>query len=280
MTSMFTPADAITTTLPIERIALIGPPGAGKTTSMQTFPNLIVGDIDKKCPPGITSIPMWNPEWADKLANRTRKSDGPNFRDAIKRWLRENHDKFTEDQTFALDSWSFLQDCCDMQTAIEDSMTATSTGKQDGFFFWKQKLMYSKEVMGYLKKMKCRVVVTFHETIDRNPDGTVNGKIRPAMDGSYKDVILGNFTDVWRARANIPVLDDTGKVKRDSQGKVITGGFVWQLMGDSVVDLNTNPLLGRICREKKITTVPVTVEGTVIQGGYHAIQELYASSGA
>jgi len=272
---MFIPKDSITSAIPNERIAIIGPPGAGKTTSLLTFPNLIVFDRDHKCPPDITTIPAWNPDWADSLVKRTVK-DVPNFRDAIKRWLRENHDKFEPTQTFAIDSWTFVQEACDLQTHLEDDLS----GKKDGFWFWGQKLRYSKELMDFVKTMKCRVVVTFHETIDRDETGRPNGKIRPAMEGSYKDIVLGNFTDVFRQRANTPLLDEAGKVKRDEKGRVVTGGFVWQVMGDSVVDLNTNPLLGRLCRASKITQFEIKIVNGVVTGGYQAIQALYGGTDA
>lgn len=274
---MHIPKDAEQTTIPNERIALIGPPGAGKTTSLLTFPNLIIFDRDRKCPPGVTAIPAWNPAWADNLAKRTIK-DVPNFRDAIKVWMRANHDKFAPEQTFAIDSATFIIDACDLQTHVEDDFMPTNpkTGQKDGYWFWGQKLRYLKELHDFIKSMKCRVVVTFHETIDRDEKGLPNGKLRPAVDGSYKDVILGNYTDVWRQRANVPVLDSAGKAVRDEKGKVRTDGYYWQLAGDSVVDLNMNPTLGRLCKLYNIDRVPIKYDGNAVTGGYQAIQEIYS----
>lgn len=277
---MYIPKDAITAELPKSRLAIIGPPGSGKTTSLLTFPNLIIFDRDHKAPAGTTTIPAWNPDWADSLVKRTVK-DVPNFRDAIKKWLRENHDKFEPEQTFALDSWTFIQDACDLQTHLEDDFMPANpkTGQKDGYWFWGQKLRYSKELCDFLKSMKCNVVVTFHETIDRDEQGRPNGKLRPMQDGSYKDALLGNFTEVFRMRSNLPRLNKAGLAQRDTSGqRVIDTGFFWQVAGDSVVDLNSNPTLGKILRRLNITQIEIKLdaEGNPT-GGYQTIQELYAA---
>lgn len=221
---------------------------------------------------------MWNPDWADAMnGGRTKRTvmGVVNTRDAVKTWLKNNATNFEPEQTFALDSWSFLQDACDLQTHAEDDIS----GKVDGYFFWKWKLRYSKEIIQLLKTMRCRVVVTFHETRDRDAAGNLNGKLKPVQDGSYKDVILGAFTDVWRQKGNVPVLDESGKAKLDQKGNKITGGYVWQLIGDTLIDTNMNPTLGRIVRQRNIQQIPVVFgDDNKPHGGYETIQSLYAAS--
>lgn len=287
MTDLYLPPDLVTSTIPSERIAIIGPPGSGKTTSLLTFPNLIIGDIDKKAPLNIPTIPMWNPDWADNVLkdsqNKGRiRRDIPNFRDAIKKWIRENHTKFSPSQTFALDSWSFLQDSCDYQTNIEDlecGMATSSQGKHNDFWFWEQKLTFTREIVKCLFAMKCRVIVTFHEAQDRDKEGKLNGKIRPLTDGKYKDYVLGAFTNVWRMRPNMPTKDNNGMIRRDPAGNPIAdSGYYWQLVGDSVIDLNCDPNVSFVIRKENITKIRITQDPLtgVISGGYQTIQDLYA----
>lgn len=286
MSDLYIPPDITKAVIQSERIAIIGPPGSGKTTSLLSFPNLIIFDLDKKAPAGTTTIPAWNPDWADsvladgKLNGRIRK-DIPNFRDAIKKWLRINHYQFTPSQTFAIDSWSYLQDACDHQTQIEDveiGMANTIKGTHNDFWFWEQKQNFTREVVKYIMSMKCRVVVTFHEANDRDEQGRLNGKIRPLMSGTYKDYILGAFNNVWRMRPNMPSRDKAGLIKRDADGNPIADtGYFWQLFGNSVIDLNCDPNISKVARKEEITKIAITLttDGEVT-GGYKTIQQLYA----
>lgn len=277
----YIPKGAVTSTIPKERIALIGPPGSGKTTSLLTFPELIVFDRDNKLPPGVTSIPAWNPDWADEViggrAKRTFK-DTPNFRDATLMWLEHNHDKFEPEQTFALDSWSFLQDGNDLQVYAEDDAGADKAAakgdSKNAFFFWGQKLKYSKQIMSILKNMRCRVVVTMHETVDRDEKGNLNGKIRPVMDGSYKDQLLGGFGFVWRMRGNVVATSSSGLKQQGVKRSDLK--YFWQVAGDAVVDINNGHVLDRYIKKHGISNIEILVadDGTVT-GGYKTIQKYY-----
>lgn len=274
----YIPKSATTSGIPNERIAIIGPPASGKSTSLLTFPNLIVFDTDNKLPPGIVTIPAWNPDWADEVigGKKRRTFPGvPNIRDAALMWLRDNIPLFEPEQTFAMDSWTFLQDFFALQTFAEDE----AAKEANGFFFWGQKLKFAVKVMGYLKAAKCRVVVTMHETVDRDEKGNLNGKIRPVMDGSYKDQLLGGFTHVWRMKGNVVGKSSTGMIKRNADGTTDKSklSYFWQVRGDSVVDINNAPALDRALRQKGITEIEIIRNETtgVVSGGYGTIHALY-----
>lgn len=282
---LFIPPGAIQSSIPSERIALIGPPGSGKTTSLLTFPNLIIGDIDKKAPSNQITIPFWSGDWVKSiLKERACTVNGvPNHRDAIKVWFRENHAKFTAEQTFAVDSWSYLMDACDNQTHLEDTIcgySKTKKGERNDFWFWEQKLDFTREIIKYIRSMRCRVIVTFHEVIDRNEDGKPNGKVRPFMTGSYKDIILGAFTNVWRMRPNLP-LNEKDKNKIIHPGTEAATGFFWQLDGDSIIDLNTDPNIDQLVMAEGIKRIQIHKDYKTgkVTGGYQTIQELYAKHG-
>jgi len=266
-TQLFIPPGSITSTSIDTRIAIIGAPGSGKTTSCLTFPNRIWADFDHKLPANETSMPFWNSDFCDKLATRTFKTI-VNRRDAFKFWLRDNHAEFHEDQTFILDSWTLLMNAFEVQTSAEDELL-DQNDKSNKYYLHKQRLLYCRQIFECLKAMRCIVVVTFHEAADRDKDGELNGKVRPLMDGQFKDQIFGQFTDVWRQRANIYETDPrTGIVIRDKENgnkpklKLVEHNnnqdwrWFWQLLGDAEFDTNCNPDLGEKVRKHKKYLVP------------------------
>lgn len=265
----YIPPESIQSELPHEIIAIIGAPGAGKTTSCiespygTGFPNRIWLDWDHKLPVGEVSIPFWSPEFCDKQAKRTA-SNVPNQRDAFSFWLRNNHDKFTDKQTVILDSASKMLNALDMQCNLERD--AQGDSKKANWDFWAHKLRFWQETMTHVKNMKARFVMLFHETQERNDEGNLTGKIKPILDGSYKDQILGDFTDVWRQLCNPWKLRANGMVEIENGKKVCEPGWFWQLLSDEIVNTNTNPVLGRIIREKGIARV---------KANYSEIQKLY-----
>lgn len=264
-TEHFIPPGSQTTELPHEIIALVGLPGSGKTTSAATFPNRIWLDFDHKLPQGEVAIPFWDSKFVDSLAKRTSASSPANQRDAFKKWLRENHLKFAPDQTLIIDSWSNMMNGFNIQTYVEDSLLA----KPNPFWFWKQKGQFCEEIVTYIKSCPCRVIVTFHEAIDRDEEGTPNGKIRPLMDGSFKDQLLGHFTDAWHQVCNPPKLDAQGRRVVENNKYVIEPGYFWELTASPVFNVNTNPILGKAIRAKGITKVPAN---------YAEIERLYATT--
>jgi hypothetical protein len=262
---MHIPTIATTSQSPRELIALIGAPGSGKTTAALTFPNPYVFDFDHKLPKDIQNSPLWDPDFCDKLAKRSYAHWPSNRRDAFKKHLREEHAKFTPDQTLILDSWTLMQNAFDQQTQLEEDMC----DKPNPFSFWKRKAQYSIEIMEMLKACKCKVVVTFHEAIDRDPEGEPTGKLRPVMDGSFKDQLLGHFTDVWRQVCDPPELDEaTGKPILKDGKRQYKKGYYFRLLADPQVNTNTNPTLGAIIRARKIS---------LVKSDYQSIKEIYAN---
>lgn len=266
------PKEAITSTVAHEIIAIIGAPGSGKTTSCinspygDGFPNRLWLDFDHKLPANEQSIPFWNPTFCDTLAKRTAANIA-NQRDAFSFWLSKNYDKFTEEQTVITDSVSKLLNALDIQCNLERDLQGDS--KKANWDFWAHKLRFWQEVMTMFKNMKCRVVVLFHETQDRDDDGNLTGKIKPILDGSYKDQILGDFTDVWRQICNPYKRKANGMIEISDGKKLIEPGWFWQLMPDDVVNTNTNPTLGRKIREQNITKV---------KANYTEIKNIYENS--
>lgn len=255
---IYEPAGIVISSSSDQRIAILGAPGTGKTTSILTFPNRTWLDFDHKLPKGEKTIEFWNPDWVDSYVKRDY-TEIPNQRDAYKKWIRENIHKFSKDQTVITDSGTFLENAFDVMTYADDDGT-------NKYWFWGEKLRYYKELFNSMKGAKCRIVFTFHEAPDRDEKGDLNGKVRPLMDGSFKDQLLGHFTDVWRQRANIYEKQLNGAPKRDANGQKIIKSvnhngnpnwvWFWQLLGDAEFDTNCNPVLGKKVRETNSYLIP------------------------
>jgi hypothetical protein len=125
--------------------------------------------------------------------------------------------------------------------------------------------------MDMLKTMKCRVVVTFHEAFETNAKGARTGKVRPVMSGSYKDQVLGAVHFVWRMKGNLPGKNPAGLADKGGPTR-----FVWQVAGDSEIDINNGHVLDMIIKRKKITEIEIVRDASgTMSGGYQRIQELY-----
>lgn len=219
------------------RLGLQGSPVSGKTYSMCTAPNLVVLDFDNKlgqhAGKDIHRIPFWMPEFCDKLVPRANPSNPPNRKDALTKWLTDNADKFTLEQTVAVDSWSLLQDGFDQQQELTPART--KTGAFDEFAFWALKQDYARNIMGILKQMKCNVIVTFHEQADRDSKGVINGKLRPLMQGRFTDKLQGYFTD-WFRQVNKPILENPN----DVYSKVKGYEYLWQTRPDQLCNCGSS----------------------------------------
>lgn len=263
-TGYFIPKEAIQSSRPHEMIAIVGGPGSGKTTSCLTFPNRIWLDFDHKLPINEISVPFWSSAFCDTICKPSAGYKNSNRRDAFLFWLRDNHKKFVEEQTVVLDTWTFLMDAFNEQTNAEDDRMQP----KNSFWFWKQKVRYAEEVINFFKAMSCRVVVNFHETRERDDQDRFTGKIRPVMDGSFKDKLLGYFTDVYRQVKDPIERDEKGRRVTHGTELAVKQGWFWQLVGDDIMDCNMNPTLGAKVRAQKIK---------IISADYNEIIKIYNS---
>lgn len=237
-------------------IAAIGRPGSGKTTGAATFPNPIFADFDNKLPANYNSIPFWNAAFCDAQfgPNQNGRTNPayPNRRDAFQRWLAANLSKFTPEQTFVVDSWTMVMNAFDVQTRLDEPrMGLTSKGEVNKFWFWGEKLNYARNIHEILRSAACNIIVTVHESPDRDEKGELNGKINPLMDGSFKDQMLGHYTDAWHFVRN-PIEFEANGTSKKIRTANDADTFYWNFFGDPLVDTNCNPDLGKILRAKKI----------------------------
>lgn len=192
------------------RLGLQAAPNTGKTTSALTAPGPVVADFDNKLSASnalnagkklseITIIPFYNAEFVDKLVARSHPAFAPNKRDAFTKWLGSEATKLQEDQTLIIDSWTMLQAAFDQQQSYEPAIS--KKGSEDKFVFWAAKMDYAKGIMERLKTLNCNIIVTFHESIERDDEGKPTGKCKPVMQGAFADQIAGHFTDYFRCHA-------------------------------------------------------------------------------
>lgn len=224
------------------RVGIQGPPGSGKTWAALTFPSPIVMDFDNKLGrhserKDVLRIPFWNnafvlKEFGTKYKTNSNKAS---IRDAAIKFLLTEAIKLDATQTLVFDSWTFFQDAIDMQH--HDEPVLNRQNEVDSFKFWSRKIEYSDRVMLALKGLSCNVVVTFHETAERDSDGALTGLLKPLMQGSYCDKIAGNFSDFFRQAAiEVKTKDEKGK---DTIG---TGVFeyYWQIRAGKLFNAITS----------------------------------------
>lgn len=236
MTTPYEPKDAVplgADSNQLFRIGIQGPPKTGKTWAALTFPNPIVLDFDNNLrgfsevypDKKILAVPFWNATFCDTLGVRCpRPGSPPNQRDALRVWLAKEARNFTPTQTLVLDSWTRLQDGFDKQQELEPSYT--KKGEIDEFAFWMKKQEYARDIIEFLNSCNCNIVVTFHETVERDSSGKVTGKMKPMMDGRFADKLAGYFTDWFRQT----VMEDDKKERQ----------YLWQVKADNVANCGTS----------------------------------------
>lgn len=223
------------------RVALQGPSGTGKTWSALTFPNPVVIDFDNKLGAhrsrsDVAVVPFFDNNWLqnerDKTPDLKKVADfiakgELNRAGILLEWVKLYGPQFTPDQTLIIDSWTMLQNNFDAFGRATPVITK-QTGEVDKFEFWGRKQSYSLKLLEHLKNLKCNVLVTFHETGERNEKGDLTGKLGPLMDGKVKDQLGQHFTDWYRQLA---------ETKKDQLGKIVKDApteYYWQIRSDNL----------------------------------------------
>lgn len=225
------------------RLGLQAAPNTGKTTGALTFPRPVVADFDNKLSETnaicagkklseVIILPFYNAEFVDKLKPRTNPRFQPNKRDAFLIWLMNEGVKLENDQTFILDSWTMLQEAFDQQQNYEPAINRK--GEEDKFVKWARKMEYAKEVCSRLKTLNCNVIVTFHETIERDDEGKPTGKLKPVMQGQFTDQLAGHFNNWFRCHALARLTDP-----KNPRSEQIGTDYLWQTASDNMVNCAT-----------------------------------------
>lgn len=242
---MYTPACTISSKPGHMRIGLQGAPGTGKTTSALTFPNPFAIDFDHKLPNGTPSAPFWDPAFVDSIIPRSKlviagKKAPPNTRDAFMSWFMVEHSKFEPEQTLVIDSYTMLDTAFHSYLTYNPILNAKS--EIDTRAGWGFKLDYLRAFFETMKGCRCNVVMTFHETQKTDVDGEVINKLRPVMQGSFRDHVAGFFTGFYRCHKDPIEVDANGVKLKGPDGKYkimppgTTNGYYWQVQGDELFD--------------------------------------------
>ena len=189
----------VTPPMPQVRLGLIGAPGAGKTTAARTFPNPIWLDEDNKCPPGVASIPLYDPKVCKSLVKIKSDLDyGP--RQGLIDFLRFEGPKFPEDSTLIHDSWTSTMNKLDgWQDANKEAIYwSNKKNEVDGFALHGDRLAMAVELSNAYKALKCNVIICIHEQIERDKDGNPLSSIKPLMKGQFADQMAAHLTAFFR----------------------------------------------------------------------------------
>lgn len=243
------------------RVGLQGPPGCGKTWCSLTFPNPIVLNFDRGLGahvgrPDVQEIPFYDPKFVDSVKARTGLSSPPNRRDALLIWLSQHGTKLSCNQTLVIDSLTQLQNA--FHSEYDINPTIARSGKIDEFAVWNQKVRYFGDLCDMLKALPCHVVLTSHETADRDKDGNYNGGVRPLLTGQFADQLASHFTDFFRCHAfakpsgdrmakfkEVMLVDDVGSRELiASTSPSCQSIYMLQTQADEICKCKTSTLVG------------------------------------
>jgi hypothetical protein len=187
------------------RVGFQSVPFEGKTTAMLTWPNPVIASWDRKvsahCHRGdVPIIPFYDGEWLDKnLVRRDGLNCKPNRKDSLLKWLSTEGIKLSHEQTLILDGIPGIEASYHQWfEQHKDELATSRKGEFNKFVEWDLKKKYFEEVFDALKELKCDVLASVWETLDRDKEGNLNGKLKPLVTGVTGDKLGGNFTD-WLA---------------------------------------------------------------------------------
>ena len=189
----------VTPPIPQVRMGLIGTPGTGKTTAALTFPNPIVLDFDRICPPGALSIPFYDRDTRRKWLKAKSAIDyGP--RDGLIDFLKYEAPKFGPETTLIVDSWTSFMNMFDTwQEANKESIYwSVKKNEVDGRALHGDRLTLAVEFATAIKELRCNIIVTMHEIIERDKDGNPLSSIKPIMKGQFADQMALHLTAFFR----------------------------------------------------------------------------------
>lgn len=177
-------------------IGIQGEPNTGKTTAAVSWPNPLLLDFDKKCPPGVQTIPFWDASWIHQYMN-TKAPLFANRKQALIKWLRDAGPNLPTDMTLVVDSYTAIEHGY-QEYVNQNRMLFMTKPDNQGNQEYNQRAMfmdkfnYNIELFALLKSTPCPVVLTFHEQIARNEKGQPTGKFRTVVSGGqFKDVLEG-----------------------------------------------------------------------------------------
>lgn len=188
------------------RIAIQGSPKSGKSNEAATFPNPIFISYDR----GLISmvgrpvheVPFYDDAFVHKI-NGERGTNNPfvNRKEALTKWLEIEGRKLTREQTLIFDANTGIQAAYHQwwDYVKLESDNLTSEGNVNFRREWKLKLDYYEHLGVLMKELKCQVIWIFHESPDRNKDGSLNGEVSPLISGQMQDTIQAHFTDWFRS---------------------------------------------------------------------------------
>lgn len=187
--------------MPQIRLGLQGFPKTGKTWSALTFPNPIVADLDRglgahRGRTDVIQVPLYDPEFGKKYYT----TDPSNVKEVSMAWLLKEGKNLKANQTLIWDGLSGLESAYHSDWK-KNPVTSTRSGQVDAFAEWANKLVYFGELCDELIKLKCGVILISHEAEKKDKSGEYTGKIRPLINGSFGDKIVGKFTDWFRQHA-------------------------------------------------------------------------------
>jgi len=170
---MYKPTYALTpATLGVSphRIVIQGAPGTGKTTSILTFPNLTILDLDKKLGnhahrTDVNVVPLYAPAFVSSMANQLKwkrtefiRSGAYAMHDAVAMYIQNEAVKFTREQIIAIDSASMIDSA--LNNYFEANPLMTSKNEKDTRAMWGQRRIYWDHLCALLKRLQCGIIVS------------------------------------------------------------------------------------------------------------------------